>query len=184
MGHQTFRDLTRRNPIRKRISNQVCEYENRTFELTQLPEIAYAILLFRAVLQRKEIWYMEIDYMFIGNRIREIRMLRDVSQQELAERTGLSPVYVSYIETGSKKPSLGTIIKIAEAMNVTVDIIIGMNHTDEDDEDLRELDMMMADCSRYETNIILTTVYYLKKSLRQNQYLLSKKRSSKRKKLK
>lgn len=125
---------------------------------------------------------MEIDYMFIGNRIREIRMLRDVSQQELADRTGLSPVYVSYIETGSKKPSLGTIIKIAEAMNVTVDIIIGMNYTDNDEEDIRELDMMMADCSRYEKNIIITSVYYLKKSLRQNQYLLSKKRASRRKK--
>lgn len=79
-------------------------------------------------------------------------------------------------------PSLGTIIKIAEAMNVTVDIIIGMKYTDEDEEDIRELDMMMADCSRYEKNIIITSVYYLKKSLRQNQYLLSKKRASRRKK--
>lgn len=54
----------------------------------------------------------------IGERIREIRQLRKLTQDDLEERTGLVRSYISRIETGITEPALESIEKLARSLDV------------------------------------------------------------------
>lgn len=51
--------------------------------------------------------------------------LRGLSQGELAKKTGLQPAAISHFETGARKASLNNLRKLAEALNVTIDYLLG-----------------------------------------------------------
>lgn len=55
----------------------------------------------------------------LGIKIRYYRKIRNLTQENLSERTGLDRTYISYIESGKKNLSLKSIEKIAVALNVT-----------------------------------------------------------------
>lgn len=54
----------------------------------------------------------------VGNRIRELRVQRNLTLQALAERTGLSSSMLSLVERGKTSPSIGTLVAISSALNV------------------------------------------------------------------
>ena len=47
-----------------------------------------------------------IDYYEIGQRVRKFRKAYGLSQEELAEKIGISTTHMSHIETGNTKLSL------------------------------------------------------------------------------
>lgn len=51
--------------------------------------------------------------------------LRKWSQTELATRAKLPPSSIAHFETGSRKPSFDTLRKLANALNVTADYLLG-----------------------------------------------------------
>ncbi len=53
-----------------------------------------------------------------GRRLRELRRERGLSQSDLAERTSVTPEYVSRIERGRVGPSLAMIERLAAALAV------------------------------------------------------------------
>ncbi len=57
----------------------------------------------------------------VGRRVRDLRRRLGLTQKELAERCGLSPVYVQFIESGKRHPSLKALSRIAEALGVELD---------------------------------------------------------------
>ena len=59
----------------------------------------------------------------IGLRILTLRKMREWSQDELARRSGLQRTHISRIEAGKNAVTLETIQAIAEAFDMTVDII-------------------------------------------------------------
>jgi transcriptional regulator with XRE-family HTH domain len=61
----------------------------------------------------------EIRAVLAGN-IRILRKRRNWSQADLAEKTGLSIVYLSDIERGNKWPYLDTLLKLSEALDVEI----------------------------------------------------------------
>ena len=54
----------------------------------------------------------------IGNKIKEIRKKRGLTQAELAEKINVDPKYISRLETGNSTPSIPTIAKISETLDV------------------------------------------------------------------
>ena len=60
----------------------------------------------------------------IGKRIREKRIERSWSQEELAEKANLSPVYIGMIERGEKIPRMETFIRLANILRVTSDDLL------------------------------------------------------------
>jgi transcriptional regulator with XRE-family HTH domain len=54
----------------------------------------------------------------IGQRIRQLRESRGMTQSQLQARSRVSRSYLSRIESGQMTPSLGTLEKIAEALGV------------------------------------------------------------------
>lgn len=59
------------------------------------------------------------------DRLRMAREHRDLSQGKLAERAGLQPSAVSHFETGGRKPSFDNLKRLADALNVTTDFLLG-----------------------------------------------------------
>jgi transcriptional regulator with XRE-family HTH domain len=54
-----------------------------------------------------------------GERVRELRLERDLTQEELAEATSLSVEYVSKIERGLASPSFSVIARLIEVLEVS-----------------------------------------------------------------
>lgn len=61
----------------------------------------------------------------LGDKIRLLRTEKKMSLQELAERAGISLSYLSEIERGTVYPSLNTVKRIAEALDVPPTSIMG-----------------------------------------------------------
>ena len=55
-----------------------------------------------------------------GERIRALRKLLNISQEELGFRTGLDRTYISGIERGERNPSLDNIGKIAKELKISL----------------------------------------------------------------
>ena len=55
-----------------------------------------------------------------GKRVRELRLARGLSQEELAFRTGVHRTYLGGIERGERNPALKNIAAIAEALDVSL----------------------------------------------------------------
>lgn len=66
----------------------------------------------------------QMDENKIGKRIKQYREEAGLSQERLAETTELSINFISYIERGIKLPSLENFIKIANAINISTDLIL------------------------------------------------------------
>ena len=67
---------------------------------------------------------MDIDYKKIGIRIKVARESKKLTQEGLAELIGLTNNYISNIERARSKPSIETLIKICNALEVTPDYIL------------------------------------------------------------
>ena len=69
---------------------------------------------------------MEICKRF-GCRVRDLRVAQGMSQEALAQKSGLHRTYIGGVERGERNISLVNIEKIAQALNLTlVDIIDGL----------------------------------------------------------
>lgn len=68
---------------------------------------------------------VEIEGKLIGQRIKERRDAADLSQKNLADLIDVSPSAVNQYEKGEKVPSTETLLKLAKALGVTTDYLLG-----------------------------------------------------------
>lgn len=64
------------------------------------------------------------DYEALGKRIRRKRQELGLTQQQMAEKTNLSPSFYGHIERGTRVPSLDTMIIIANELHTGVDLLV------------------------------------------------------------
>lgn len=55
-----------------------------------------------------------------GEKIRQLRKLRELTQEQLGEKAGISYKFIGEVERGTVNPSLDSLIKIAQALNTDV----------------------------------------------------------------
>jgi transcriptional regulator with XRE-family HTH domain len=60
-----------------------------------------------------------------SRRLRAARAIRGLSQSNLAERARLQQAAVSHYESGTRRPSLRNLRRLAEALEVTTDYLVG-----------------------------------------------------------
>jgi transcriptional regulator with XRE-family HTH domain len=60
----------------------------------------------------------------IGDRLRQERTRAGISQRELARRLGLSASLISQLESGTSKPSVGTLYAIVTELDLSLDKVI------------------------------------------------------------
>jgi len=57
--------------------------------------------------------------------VRRLREEKGLSQEQLAERVGVSQSMITYIERGLKQPSVAVLKRIASEFECTVDELLG-----------------------------------------------------------
>jgi transcriptional regulator with XRE-family HTH domain len=64
----------------------------------------------------------------LGMRVREVRKLRGLSQERLAEKVGVDPKQISRIEGNKSAPSLDTLEAIARSLQVEMKDLLDFQH--------------------------------------------------------
>jgi transcriptional regulator with XRE-family HTH domain len=57
--------------------------------------------------------------------LKQLRELRGLTQAEVGARAGIAAASVSHFETGQRLPSLDSLVKLADALEVSLDALLG-----------------------------------------------------------
>ena len=60
----------------------------------------------------------------IGHRIRSVRTSHQMTQKQLADRSGVARAYISMVEQGKQNLTIGAVVKIADALGVSIDELL------------------------------------------------------------
>lgn len=115
---------------------------------------------------------MDINYKHIGLRIRKERERAGFSQAKLAELADSSMQYISLIETAKKKPSLQMLLRIADALNVSVDQLLPVSLSSRQNCYDEELSQLINACPDYERQVILDIVRAARNSLTEHRWMI------------
>ena len=108
----------------------------------------------------------EPDYVAVGKRIKAFRSREGISQEQLAERSGLSKTHMSHMETGSTKSSTPAFIAVANALHVTLDDLMCDSLVSATVSYHKEIAALTEDCTPLEIRIIADTIRGTKEILR------------------
>ena len=111
----------------------------------------------------------QTEYSKVGENIRTLRMKRGLTQEMLAEEAELSPSYLSYLESGRKTASLDALIRIAAALQVTVDRLLGETQKANSEVWVPEVCELLQDCSASERKAILEASQAVKRAMREKE---------------
>ena len=65
-----------------------------------------------------------MDYKDLGNRVRTVRRQQSLTQEQLAEKVGISASFLGHIERGTRKASLDTLVKLCNALKVSPRVLL------------------------------------------------------------
>ncbi|MBQ7986219.1 MAG: helix-turn-helix transcriptional regulator [Clostridia bacterium] len=65
-----------------------------------------------------------MNYELMGKQIRKQRKLKNYTLEQLAERLDCSTTFIGQIERAKGKPSLETIVKIANVLEISIDSMV------------------------------------------------------------
>jgi len=72
----------------------------------------------------------EHDRVEVGRRIKRLRQAQDMTVQELARKSSVSPGYLSEVERGLSAVSIDKLTQIADGLGIGVDSLLGDVHQD------------------------------------------------------
>ena len=142
----------------EQIVSTILESQNISCYVQNLTVICHYLM--RANLRRRYI--LAVDYESIGKRIKHYRTEKRLSQEELANGIHTTSVYISYIESGSRAPSLETLISIANALDVSADDLLTDNLKHSSSPVGTEIHDLLLDCNHDEKAILTRTLTFLK----------------------
>lgn len=61
----------------------------------------------------------------LGNKLRQLREERGLTQSELADQVGIVTSFISLMEHGERQPSIDTLAKLADVLGVGIDELMG-----------------------------------------------------------
>ena len=68
-----------------------------------------------------------MNYALMGQRIKQARKEKRLTQIELAELAGVSASFLGHIERGSRIASIETLCSLCRALNVSSDYLLGLS---------------------------------------------------------
>ena len=77
---------------------------------------------------------MYFDQVAFGQRLKELRREREMSQEEVGEELGVSEMHYKHIENGHKGISIDLLIDLAELFHVSTDYLLTGSSMDREKE--------------------------------------------------
>lgn len=113
---------------------------------------------------------IELDYGKLGKRIKEQRLKKHLTQEKLAEIVNIATSNISHIERATTQVSLPSLVKIANALDTTLDqlvcdssIPVAGFYIEQD------ISNLLLGCSTSEKQIIKEIATAAKKALKEHQ---------------
>lgn len=97
-----------------------------------------------------------MDKKFFGMQLQKYRDKAGYTQEFLAEQIGCSSIFISFIERGEKAPSVDTLIKLSNALNISIDCMLGTELNCYPSEKLKQIAKRLSELPVYEQQKILT----------------------------
>lgn len=110
-----------------------------------------------------------MNYVKIGEKIRKYRKEKGISQEELAEKVGISVTHMSHIETANTKLSLPVFVSVAEALGLKLDDLLKDKSPECEANVVEELTELVLESTEREMRIILDVAKATKLSLDKNK---------------
>lgn len=111
----------------------------------------------------------DIDYTKIGIRLKRYRQKAHLTQEMLADKIDVATSTIAHAESGTSKPSLPLLLKVANALNISLDQLVCDNLPIAEvylDKDIADL---LSDCTTVEKRIIRDIVAVTKDTIRKNR---------------
>ena len=105
---------------------------------------------------------MPIDYETLGKRIAIARKQAGITQEALVEQLNMTRKHISVIEAAIGRPSLETLVDIANALNVSLDDLLVDSLTHSASTADSEIHRLLLDCNAVEQEILTRMVKELK----------------------
>ena len=102
----------------------------------------------------------------IGERIRQARVSKHMSQNDLCDKTGLSVSFLSNVEMGKQSMNIRSLILISDALDVSTDWLLRNNTQSSLEITADEISKELENCTPQEREVILKLVQTIKDSIR------------------
>lgn len=110
-----------------------------------------------------------VDYKDIGQRIRTVRLERNMTQERLAEAVGVGVTHISHIETGNSIPSVQVLVDIINTLGCSADELLCINIEKDRSVVSEWINDLLSDCSVGEVKLISDMITALKDSVRRHK---------------
>lgn len=108
-------------------------------------------------------------YREIGSRLRRERVRLGWTQDELGEKSGLHPSYVGQIERGSKKISIETLRKLAQALSLRMGDLLNESPPPSPEDWESKIGGLLRENSPDDRELIYDTLRQLAKGIRRRR---------------
>ena len=96
-----------------------------------------------------------MDFVLLGKRIRDERLLLRLTLEKVAEKIDKSINFLGQIERGEAKPSIETLVDIANALGTTVDYLLSDSVKINNNDFEREMGALLKQIDEKEKTFIL-----------------------------
>nr|WP_325214088.1 helix-turn-helix transcriptional regulator [uncultured Oscillibacter sp.] len=110
----------------------------------------------------------ETKFRFLGSQIRAARKRNNLTQQKLADKTGLAIKTVQETEKGKKNATYDTLSKLIECLGISADTLFPTK-TPIDNEKLQSIIRKIQLCNEKNQEVLLNTIGFLADQLLSEQ---------------
>jgi transcriptional regulator with XRE-family HTH domain len=103
-----------------------------------------------------------IDYKIISQRIKEVRRLKGLTQEQLADLTGLSSNFIAKIESNNSTASLQTLVNIANTLDISIDYLLQENNSQSKSEADLLIKCMLKTFDERDKNLLIDLIRDIK----------------------
>jgi transcriptional regulator with XRE-family HTH domain len=99
----------------------------------------------------------------LGERIRELRKAKGLTQEQLAELVGVEPRHISRVEGGYSSPSIERLARIAEILEVPIKELFDYMHLNDSEDRLKDIEDAIGGMSEEYQKILYKIVRVFEK---------------------
>jgi len=92
-----------------------------------------------------------------GTSLRRAREKREYTREQIAERAGISPRFVSAIENDRRKPSLDVLMRLVHAIGTSFDEVL-MPQTISEEYTADRIKRLITQCSQRDQELVLALI--------------------------
>lgn len=109
---------------------------------------------------------MDKEFQMIAKNIKELRENRGYTQEQLAEKTGLSVSHLSKVESGQRRIGMGAYVNILYVLKISEEEFASIVIDEKNKDEYVKYQDIMKDCSEAEKKFLFDTLKCIKGNMK------------------